>query len=80
MPIAGIGNSAVSSQQSLFNSSGESQANSNVAKSSTEKSQGNVKQQMKVSTLKNSLEQKEQMATQLINSTQGIGQNIDIKA
>lgn len=67
-----------STQQTLF--SNQSQSTSSSEASSSQKSDdqaGSVKQQAKVSVLKESMETKEQNVMKLLNSTQGVGQNID---
>lgn len=76
-PVGGV-----SSQQSLFASSNQqpSGVEASQAQKSEGSSSGSVQEQAQVSVLKDSLEQQESQALQLINSSMGLGQNVDLKA
>ncbi len=68
---------SVSSQQSLFSASTQQ---TSQAQKSEESASGSLQQQAQVSVLEDSLEQQENQALQLINSSMGIGQNVDLRA
>lgn len=76
--IQGVSNSNLSvTQQSLFQNQSSSSTASSNSSSGDSDSAGNVQQQAKVSVLKSSLENQERNTMQLIESSQGIGQNVD---
>jgi hypothetical protein len=79
MGVQGVAANALSSQQqSLF--SNQSGSSASGQSSSSDESAGSFQQQAKVSVLKSSLESKKENTLQLINSTRGVGQNVDTLA
>lgn len=65
-------------QQSLFASQSQQAQSSQAAQSSGDgNSSGSVQLEAKISVMKDSLENKEQQTQKLINSSRGVGQNID---
>lgn len=85
MSINGVaGNSLSSAQQSLFKQAqsaqqSDSQAgSSDLSSESTEGSKSNVKQQMQVDVLKSQMENEKRNTLQLIDSTQGVGQEVGV--
>ena len=80
MGIQGVsGNQFSAQQQSLF--SGQ-QSDASVASGSNSESQGsgNVQLEAQISTMKSSMETQEQTTMSLINSSMGVGQNVDTLA
>lgn len=71
-PVGGV-----SSQQSLFSTSPQQTSQAHKSEGG---SAGSLQQQAQVSVLTDSLEQQESQALQLINSSMGLGQNVDLKA
>ncbi|MFB6356228.1 MAG: hypothetical protein ABEJ65_06910 [bacterium] len=78
MPLQGV--SAGAQQGSLFNSQSGTQAAQQSAKSGESEGGGGVQQKIATKVAADAQEQQGQKALQLIKSSQGLGQNVDITA
>lgn len=70
--------SGQSAQQSLFaNQSQQAQSSQAAQSGGNQESTGSVQLEAKISVMKDSMETQERQMQKLLNSTQGVGQNID---
>lgn len=78
MAIQGLsGNQQMNAQQSLFGGR-QASSNTSTAKSGSEgEGTGNVQLEASIQTMKSSMETEESTTLQLIESSQGVGQNVD---
>ncbi len=72
MAIEGVSSQAQAQQQSLINQAAGAGQESEGS--------GSVQQQMQVQVMQDSMQQKGQQTMEIINSSMGLGQNVDIQA
>lgn len=80
MSIQGVGGNQLGAQQQSLFSGQQSGAGAASASDAESQSSGNAQLDAKISVMKSSMETKEQNTLSLINSSMGIGQNVDTRA
>jgi hypothetical protein len=78
--IQGVSGKQFSAQQQSLFSGQQSGANAASGSSSESQGSGNVQLEAQISTMKSSMETQEQTTMSLINSSMGVGQNVDTVA